>query len=150
MSSLLRTVSALSIVALLAACGGGAGYPPATSGPATGAKVGQPGAGSSGKATPAQPMPSVAELAADVSRFKGVAGRDVVGLLGDPSYRRRETPAEVWQYFGRGCVLDLFLYDETGIQRVSHVELRSRTAGEGADPHCLSDLLSGKTGQPNS
>lgn len=76
--------------------------------------------------------------------LRGLAARDLLAKLGDPNFRRRETPAEVWQYFGPGCVLDVFLYDEKDAQRVAHVELRSRTLTQGAEAACLSQLLAGK------
>lgn len=147
MPTFLRALSALSLVALLAACGGSSAVRP---GQAGNPYFSQPVPGPQGKASPDRPPPSAGELGADVARFKGLAGQDVVAALGDPNYRRRETPAEVWQYFGRGCVLDLFLYDESGAQRVSYVELRSRTPGQPAEPHCLADLLDGRRGQPAS
>ena len=91
---------------------------------------------------PEAPLPAVAALAADPSLFKGIEGRAVLARLGDPNFRRRDPPAEVWQYYGDKCVLDLFLYDEDGTQRVAHAEIRSRTAGEGNG--CLLRLLSGR------
>lgn len=85
----------------------------------------------------------------DADRFKGKAAPDIVALLGQPNFRRREQPAEVWQYYGQGCVLDLFLYDEQGGQRVTHAELRSRDFNDDPDPDCLPQLLQGKR-QPTS
>jgi hypothetical protein len=99
---------------------------------------------------PAGKLPTNGELAADLTRFKGLAAQEVMAALGDPSYRRREAPAEIWQYFGAGCVLDLFLYEDSGAQRVAHVELRSRALGQGAQSSCLSQLLEGKRGQQSS
>jgi hypothetical protein len=71
-------------------------------------------------------------------------GDAVVAWLGDPSFRRRDPPAEVWQYYGDKCVLDLFLYDEDDIQRVARAEIRSRTAGEGNG--CLVHMLAARHG----
>jgi hypothetical protein len=70
--------------------------------------------------------------------------------LGEPNYRRRETPAEVWQYFGPSCVLDLFFYEDKGTQRVTHLELRSRNLSPAAQTSCLTQLLEGKRGDANS
>jgi len=36
----------------------------------------------------------------------------VAELLGPPVFRRRDAPAEIWQYQGPTCVLDLFLYQD--------------------------------------
>jgi len=139
---LARMAAVFALTSLLAACGGGAhtGY----SSPNAAGGRGKDGSQAS------LPPPSAGELAKDANRFKGLAARDVTAALGEPNYRRRETPAEVWQYYGRDCVLDLFLYDENGAKRVSFVDLRSRVVGQAANPQCLPDLLAGKRGQPSS
>ena len=101
-------------------------------------------------AVPAKPAPG--DLTRGADRFEGLAANDVIAALGDPNFRRREAPAEVWQYYGPGCILDLFLYDDEprssgkpveGVVRdgkVAHAELRGR---EGAPPeaNCLSRLI---------
>jgi hypothetical protein len=81
-------------------------------------------------------------LSADPARFKGMNADAVVAWLGDPNFRRRDPPAEVWQYYGDSCVLDLFLYDETDGERVAHAEVRSRTADDGTG--CVARLLAGR------
>ncbi|HLN24788.1 MAG TPA: hypothetical protein VK558_12485 [Patescibacteria group bacterium] len=138
-----RAAAVLALTALLAACGGGGrnGY--------TSPNAGNGGRGKDGSQA-SLPPPSAKDLAADANRFKGLAARDVTAALGDPNYLRRENPAEVWQYYGHDCVLDLFLYDENGTKRVSFVDLRSRVVGQPANAQCLSDLLAGKRGQPVS
>jgi hypothetical protein len=83
--------------------------------------------------------PTEADLAADPSRFKGLGSGDVLALLGDPNFRRLEAPAEEWQYYGKKCVLDLFLYDDAGARHVVYAEVRSRTAGEG--DACVTGML---------
>lgn len=59
--------------------------------------------------------------------------RDLLALLGQPDLRRSDPPAELWQYRGTGCVLELYLYREGDIFRVVHAEThgRSLTSGEG-------------------
>lgn len=47
--------------------------------------------------------------------------------IGSPSLRRRESTAEVWQYQGETCVMDVFLYPDgaqANLPRVTYVELR--------------------------
>ena len=97
-----------------------------------------------------RPPPNSGELAADPSRFKGLAASEVVAKLGDPSFRRREAPAEIWQYYGPGCVLDLFLYDEKGVQKVAHFELRNHALQADGGANCLAELLRGIRGGNNS
>jgi len=98
------------------------------------------------------PIPSLADLAIGPQHFEGLEGKAVLAALGDPSYRRRESPAEVWQYYGPGCILDLFLYEETPAQsaapadgaafagKVAYAELRGRENAP-AESGCLSRLI---------
>jgi hypothetical protein len=129
-----RLAFAVSLLALLSACGpdgpGPSGPGPQTSRAPYSSKPGTPG-----------------EVTVD--RFKGQSAKDITAGLGEPSFRRREAPAEVWQYYGQGCVLDLFLYDETDGQRVKHAELRTRDFNADPAPECLPLLLQGKR-QPMS
>lgn len=93
--------------------------------------------------------PSVTDLARGPQRFEGLLGKDVIDLLGDPNFRRHEWPAEVWQYYGPGCILDLFLYANGATQsgatasfdgKVAHAELRGHP-GEPLEAACLSRLI---------
>jgi hypothetical protein len=62
----------------------------------------------------------------------GLDSQAVVALLGPPDLRRAEPPAELWQYRLAGCVLDIYLYRDTGAFHVVHAETRDRnpaTAG---------------------
>lgn len=132
--------AALCVVLLLGAC---EGMRP----------MGRPGAlGTTPKEAPTPDglPPAIGDQADNPAGLRGLAAGDVVAKLGDPSFRRREAPAEVWQYFGPGCVLDLFLYEDKGAQRVAHVELRSRNLTPSAQAACLSQLLDGKRGEVNS
>lgn len=85
--------------------------------------------------------PNRAAIKADPSRLKGMDADTIRTLMGDPDFLRRERPAEVWQYYGRGCVLDLFLYGGNGIERVAHVDLRARGETREPDSRCLSSLF---------
>ncbi len=71
-------------------------------------------------------------------------GLDPISLeqrLGAPELRRREPPAEVWQYRTASCILDLFLYAKSGIKEVVYVEARDFTAAEIETRQCLRGLL---------
>lgn len=82
-----------------------------------------------------------------LSMLTGMVAADLQGLMGAPAFRRHETTAEIWQYFGPGCVLDLFLYDDGGRRRVVHHQLRGQTPGRAPDAACLDALLGGHRGQ---
>jgi hypothetical protein len=134
-------LAALSLALLLAACG--------QTGPA--AEFGQSTAAFSPPAASGSPPAALppGDMATDPSRLRGLAAADVRAVLGNPSYLRREAPAEIWQYYGSGCVLDLFFYDDGTAQRVLHAELRSRTLGQSDTATCLRQLLIGQRGAPS-
>lgn len=79
----------------------------------------------------------------DPARLKGLGTAHVRELLGEPGMLRREPPAEVWQYHGLGCVVDVFLYEDNGAQRVTYVQVRSLDDGSPrlGDAECLSRLM---------
>ena len=69
-------------------------------------------------------LPETATAAALV----GLSAADLTAVIGSPRWRRRESPAEVWQYQGASCVLDVFLYQEGGAARVVYAEARDESA----------------------
>jgi hypothetical protein len=134
---------AVSLPLLLAACGGqsGQGFNLAlpkliNPSPAPGYAVPAPQV-----PAPSNRRPSLAELTANPARFEGMTGSDVLGLMGAPSYRRTEPPAQVWQFYGGACVLDLFLYQQSDDLAVAHAELRSRNAGQNPNADCMRQVL---------
>ena len=63
-------------------------------------------------------------------------GRDGGGVrsaLGEPKRIRKEDSAQVWQYDGGSCVLDLFLYPEGSGHHVVHLEARDVLDGKAFD-----------------
>lgn len=134
----LSRFAALGLCLILAACGA----PPRTAPPVMVAppKVTTPPDGE-GAVVPIAPMPSVAEIKADPTRLKGVRVSDIQSLLGAPHFLRREKPAEVWQYYGEGCVLDLFVYGNGADKNVAHVELRAKGSAQAPDARCLQGLI---------
>jgi hypothetical protein len=46
--------------------------------------------------------------------------------LGEPDFKRQEESAQIWQYRGEACVLDVFLYQDAGELKVVHAVSRSR------------------------
>ena len=76
----------------------------------------------------------------DVRELIGLGPTELQARLGDPTLRRRDAPAEIWQYRSALCVLDLFLYREGQGTRVTNVELRPRDGREIPAATCLSSL----------
>jgi hypothetical protein len=57
----------------------------------------------------------------------GLDHEQVTALLGAPTFRRLDTPADLWQYGNRECILDLFLYrvrNGTAF-KVTHADVRT-------------------------
>lgn len=81
---------------------------------------------------------------ADPTRLKGLSPLQVRAVLGKPMFTRRDAPAEIWQYRGRACTIDLFLYDEGGSQTVTHVAVRSPQPVN--ESQCMGELV-GRAGR---
>ena len=77
----------------------------------------------------------------DPEQLLGKDPGEVEELLGAPELVRRESPAQVWQYRGASCVLDVVLYEEAGGERVTYVEARDRNGGQTEARACLNQLL---------
>ena len=122
--------AALLPLALLVACGGNpqrSGMAPSPGGTATGSE----------EQTAARPSGGTG---ADPSRLKGLSPMQVRAVLGKPMFTRRDAPAEIWQYRGRACTIDLFLYDEAGGQQtVTHVAVRSQQPVN--ESQCMGELV---------
>ncbi|MBF0372550.1 MAG: hypothetical protein HQL39_03945 [Alphaproteobacteria bacterium] len=80
-------------------------------------------------------------LGGETRRLQGLASPEVQAALGRPNFTRRDATAEIWQYYGAGCILDLFLYDESGVARVAFLQVRGPVAGQAPAGRCLRDLL---------
>ncbi len=106
----------------------------------TAALVVAPPAGAAPEAD-AVPGGAPRDLALDPAKLTGMASPLVQAALGNPNFRRRERGVEVWQYYGPGCALDLFLYEQAGQQRVAHYQLRSRPPGGVLDGACYRRLV---------
>jgi hypothetical protein len=86
--------------------------------------VGEPAAAAEPAPAPVA-EPAVARVPA-LPVLTGLGAAEVMALLGEPDFRRREPPAELWQYRSADCVLDVFLYGEGGRYRVVRSETRDR------------------------
>ena len=73
----------------------------------------------------------------------GLEHHQVMALLGEPSFKRRDDPAQIWQYRDSTCILDVFLYRPKGggAYRVTHVEVRGHGVIKVSDEDCFLRLL---------
>ncbi|MEW5726206.1 MAG: hypothetical protein AB1918_00125 [Pseudomonadota bacterium] len=139
----LRPIAAFAPLVLLAACGGNP--------QAQGLVV---SGGPDGALPPvrAEDGPELAALTPapvdEPAELKGLSPIQVKAVLGKPMFTRRDAPAEIWQYRGRACTLDLFLYDDSAGQKVAHYAVRSVNAV--GEKECLDELMAGSRGVPTS
>lgn len=83
----------------------------------------------------------------NAAALKGMAAIEVTAALGTPTRLRRDKPAEIWQYVTAICVLDIFLYEEGGVQRVAHAQVRyprGRSREQEAQDQCLGEIFRGQ------
>jgi hypothetical protein len=74
---------------------------------------------------------------ASVGTLAGLSAADLTALIGAPGWRRWESPAEVWQYQGASCTLDVYLYADGGMPYVLYAEARNESALPVALSTCL-------------
>ena len=99
-------------------------------------------------AAPATPQPAPEpepDIDDDPEQLMGLAGGALAALLGEPGFRREDADAQVWQYRGSDCLLDVYLYrdGEETPHRVTYYEFRG---GDGGGRPCLRDLLLARRG----
>ncbi len=95
--------------------------------------------------TPPTPSPAPPPIVTP-GELIGRESAEVAKLLGKPTFARRDGGAEIWQYRGKACILDVFLYKGQFGRLVEHAELRRRDEGEISDRDCLADVLTGAKG----
>jgi len=97
----------------------------------------QPAAAAQQTASRAQPAAPALRAA---SELVGLESTMVEQRLGTPALRRRDEPAELWQYRSPLCVMDVFLYSDGRSFKVMHVELHPRSPEQIAAPACLASF----------
>jgi hypothetical protein len=75
-----------------------------------------------------RPLPKAGPRSGEMPALVGLMSRDIEGLLGRPTFVRRDGPAQIWQYGNRACTLNLFLYRDGAVLKVRHAEFRDRNA----------------------
>ncbi|CAA7614092.1 conserved exported hypothetical protein [Candidatus Terasakiella magnetica] len=128
----------------LAACGGGRPGRGPDSGLSSWPPDGPPGDDQLAMTAPLRPGMLSPEA------LKGLSAVQVERALGDPSFRRRDPPAEIWQYRVKACTLDLFLYDENSSRKVSHVAVRTPGGNTITAQDCLDEIIARRNGPPTS
>ena len=131
--------SALLPLALLAGCGGAPGAAgPVAASPRLGAHTPLPSDEAGPGGTGGDGLASSLALT-EPARLRGLTIVQVQAALGAPAFKRRDAPAEIWQYRGHRCTLDLFIYESGGGQRVEHYTVRSPAPV--AERDCFDELM---------
>jgi hypothetical protein len=88
----------------------------------------------------------------------GLNPAQVTELLGNPGLVRRDAPAQIWQYRGPDCVLDLYLYPPAAAGKahdvkhtvsdsqrtVVYYELRGKNAKRVGDDRCFISIIAAR------
>jgi hypothetical protein len=76
-----------------------------------------------------QPVPQIPPPAEPVSpqarELRGLTPNQMVSHFGRPALQIREGTSLKLQFRGRTCVLDAYLYPQSGTYRVAHIDTRS-------------------------
>jgi hypothetical protein len=129
----------------LAGCAAGPSPPSSELAARPGALAVPPAAAAPAAPSPAPLVAAVATRPPDLQRLVGLGRADLAQRLGEPDFRRRDPPAEIWQYRTAQCVLDIFLYRESGGERVLYAETRPRAGIAMAASDCLAAIASRQT-----
>jgi hypothetical protein len=73
---------------------------------------------------------------AEIAGLDNMSRTQVIQRLGRPDFTRVDPPAEIWQYRGVSCVLDLFMYPDGSDMRVAHATSRSRQSLQAPADSC--------------
>ena len=140
----LRLALLLGLGSLLVACAGQPFKPSATLRPPKHpAHEVQPPQAETATETASLPetTPAPATIWKSADKLMGLAPEELQAALGRPARIRDEEAGRIYQYIGRDCVLDLFLYAaEAGPYRVSYLEARSVDAERKPVDACLKSL----------
>jgi hypothetical protein len=92
---------------------------------------------------PSPPPPAKPAIDDNPERLMGLGAAELVAVLGDPRFVRRDSSAQLWRYRHKNCILDLFLYRGTGRPEyfVSHIEARHHKGGTAVKRDCFGALL---------
>ncbi len=80
----------------------------------------------------------------------GLDRKALSDLMGIPDFKRKDPPAEIWQYRAKDCILDVFLYGDGkgGPYTVTHLEIRGSGDAPPAKKACLGGLQQALTIRP--
>jgi hypothetical protein len=100
----------------------------------------QPGGAASNAQGPSYaslPPKEIPSSTPTLAGLKGLTADELRADLGAPTLLRTDGPTQFWQYAGTGCVLHVFLDQQSGVLRVAHAETRVDDPSAGSPPTCV-------------
>ena len=85
---------------------------------------------------PQQPAPSE-PVSQEARQLLGLTPNELVGHFGKPALQIREANSLKLQFRGRQCVLDAYLYPQSGVLRVTHVDTRTPAGNDTDQAACI-------------
>lgn len=126
--------------------------PAAPPGPQSGAGAAGPMSVGPSADLAARSEPTEPVVNSDPERLLGMDRGALTDLLGNPTFVRKEAPAQLWRYRNDTCLLDLFLYNDDDPYRrrftVKHYEVRGERGAKAEAEACLKDLLLARMTKP--
>jgi hypothetical protein len=86
---------------------------------------------------PTQQIPQPQPTSPQAREILGLTPNELVGHFGKPALQIREGNSLKLQFRGRTCVLDAYLYPQSGAYRVTHVDTRSPSGVDMAQAACI-------------
>jgi|GEM_PF-3226873 len=80
----------------------------------------------------------------------GLDSDRLAAQLGKPVFLMRAKASEIWQYRAEGCVLDLYLYEESGALRVLYLEARDSFGASQAPGACIAAVHAARQPWPDT
>ncbi len=135
----------LPVLLLLSACAGGTADPPepvAVLAPQPIPSEPDTAVPEMAVSRPAKAEPSLPRPAPEPKPVIGLDRKALSDLMGIPNFKRKDPPAEIWQYRGKDCILDVFLYGDGkgGPYTVTHLEVRGPGDVSPVKKTCLGGL----------
>lgn len=78
------------------------------------------------------------------TKLNNLSGAQIVAMLGEPSFKREENPAQIWRYRSASCVLELMLYRLDRDLQVRHVEARDDKFRAVAQNACIDSIVASR------
>ncbi len=90
-----------------------------------------------------QPRIAQKRIFPKINTLQDLTAKDVHTLLGEPSFKRTDGPAEIWQYRVATCTLDMFFYEnlDTSERSVAHYETRLKRDHRSSEKDCFEFVI---------